>query len=89
LGYQQSDAPGRSEAIRRLVELGLVSAHPVKKTSAKSAAKAAGLAGEMVDFLGDQAATSDDRAKRKRRLLKGPAEFRQMRKDYPKAKPEG
>jgi Arc/MetJ-type ribon-helix-helix transcriptional regulator len=86
---KQDDAPSRSEAIRRLVELGLAGTKPVKRTSSKSAAKAAGLAGEMVDLLGDQSATPDDRAKRKRRLLKGPSEFREMREDHPKGKPSG
>ena len=80
------DTPSRSEAIRRLVEIGLASERAAKPSNKKSAAKAAGMAGAMVDFLGDQSAPADVREKRKRRLLKGPSEFREMRTDLPKAK---
>jgi Arc/MetJ-type ribon-helix-helix transcriptional regulator len=84
---KQRDTPSRSEAIRRLVEMGLASAGAAKpRNNKKSAAKAAGMAGAMVDYLGDQSAPADVREKRKRRLLKGPSEFREMRTDLPKAK---
>lgn len=83
---RQDDEPGRSEAIRRLVELGLASSMPVAKTSKKKAAQAEGMAGDMIDMLGDGGATADDRARRKRRLLKGPSEFREMRSNHPKAR---
>lgn len=95
----------RSEAIRRLVELGLLAKDhpsekpkPAGKRSAVDAAKmitAAGLetskrssqmAGEAIDRLGDASATVDERARRKRRLIKGPSEFREMRAQKPKAK---
>jgi hypothetical protein len=82
---KQPDTPSRSEAIRRLVEHGLVAAR-VDNPINKSAGKAAGLAGEMVDYLSDQSAPADLREKRKRRLLKGPSEFREMRTDLPKTK---
>jgi len=48
--------------------------------------KAADLAGEEIDRLGDQAATGEERASRKRRLIKGPREFRDIRADRPKPK---
>ena len=80
------DTPSRSEAIRRLVEIGLAGAGAAKPSNKKSAAKAAGLAGAMVDYLSDPSAPADVREKRKRRLLKGPSEFREMRTDLPKAK---
>jgi hypothetical protein len=48
--------------------------------------KAAEMAGREVDHLGDQTATSDERAQRKRRLIRGPQEFRDMREDLPKTK---
>ena len=83
---KQRDTPSRSEAIRRLVEIGLASVGAAKPSNKKSAAKAAGLAGAMVDYLSDQSAPADVREKRKRRLLKGPPEFREMRTDLPKAK---
>lgn len=83
----ERDRPSRSEAIRRLVEHGLAAVHGTKSSNKKSAAKAAGLAGEMVDYLSDRSVPADLREKRKRRLLKGPSEFREMRTDLPKTKP--
>ena len=75
---RQSDEPGRSEAIRRLVELGLASA---QRTGARTnkATKASELAGQEIDRLGDPTATDEERQLRKRRLLKGPKEFRDIR----------
>ena len=43
--------------------------------------KSADMAGWTIDTIDDQSAPAEDRAKRKRRLLKGPQEFREMRKD--------
>ena len=83
---RQADKPGRSEAIRRLLEMGLASAHPMARRSKKAAAKASKLAGQMIDFLSDGSAPIEEREKRKRRLLKGPPEFREMRADLPKSK---
>jgi hypothetical protein len=74
---RQSDEPGRSEAIRRLVELGLASA---QRTGARTNnTKASELAGQEIDRLGDPTATDEERQLRKRRLLKGPKEFRDIR----------
>jgi hypothetical protein len=36
----------------------------------------------MIDYLGDRSATREDREQRKRRLVKGPPEFREMRKQH-------
>lgn len=82
----QADIETRPEAIRRLVELGLASAtQTVKSPSKKAASKASALAGEQIDRLQHgKATTPDERESRKRRLLKGPSEFREMR--TPKAK---
>jgi hypothetical protein len=52
----------------------------------RSQRKAADLAAREIDRLGDRAATSEERAKRKRRLIKGPREFRHLRGDLPKTK---
>ena len=43
--------------------------------------KAAKMAGREIDRLGDQTATREERARRKRRLVKGPREFRDIRKN--------
>ena len=75
----------RSEAIRRLVELGLT----VKTKSAPSErqrAALADLASKAIDSLTVGTADSDVKASRKRRLLKGPEEFRDVRVDRPKRK---
>jgi Arc/MetJ-type ribon-helix-helix transcriptional regulator len=76
---------GRSEAIRRLVELGLT----VKTKSAPSErqrAALADLASKAIDSLTVGTAESDVKASRKRRLLKGPEEFRDVRVDRSTAK---
>jgi Arc/MetJ-type ribon-helix-helix transcriptional regulator len=83
---RQKPVPDESEAIRRLVELGLASAPPAVRHGKKMAAKASELAGEMIDRLIDKSAPADEQAKRKRRLIKGPPEFREMRDDLPKSK---
>ena len=73
----------RSAAIRRLLELGLTVR--VKPTQL-NATRAKELAANAIDNMADGAASADDRASRKRRLLKGPEEFREARVDRPKAK---
>jgi hypothetical protein len=40
----------------------------------------------MIDRLADKSASPEEQAKRKRRLMKGPPEFREMRDDLPKPK---
>jgi hypothetical protein len=73
----------RSEAICRLVELGLTAR--VKPTQL-NATRAKDLAAKVIDNRADGAASADDRASRKSRLLKGPEEFREARVDRPKAR---
>jgi hypothetical protein len=83
----QPDMPTLSEAIRRLVELGLKAARPSKpagKTGRRS--RAAELAANAIEKLIDPSATSEERAQRRRRLTKGPPEFREHRVDLPKPK---
>ena len=106
---KQADAPGRSEAIRRLVELGLTvkaKARPTKRRP--RAALVADLAADTIDSLpaarpgrrgraqelardaiekmGDPTASPEERDQRRRRLTKGPIEFRAARVDQLKAK---
>lgn len=76
----QDGAVSRSEAVRRLAEFGLDGAKaPRTGKPSRGAEQAAGMANDMIDFLGDRSATHDDREHRKRRLVKGPSEFREMR----------
>jgi hypothetical protein len=80
---KQDDTPGRSEAIRRLVELGLT-VKPALRPSAKAAARAAELAAKAIDRHIDPKAPIEEREVRKQRLLKGPPVFRDLRKDLAK-----
>jgi hypothetical protein len=57
--------------------LGSTSDTPQMDTKAQH--KAAELASREIDHLGDRAATDEERAQRKRRLIKGPREFRELR----------
>jgi len=79
----QPDKPARSEAFRRLVELGLAASAMTVSPSPRARAKAAEMAGEELDRLIDKSVPAEEQATRKRRLLKGPREFRDLRKDRP------
>ena len=77
----------RSEAIRRLVELGLtVRTKPKKQAPAARAVRAKELASKAIDSLTAGAPDNDETAGRKRRLIKGPEEFREVRVGRPKGK---
>jgi Arc/MetJ-type ribon-helix-helix transcriptional regulator len=77
----QNDRPSRPEAIRRLVELALTGPFASTAASRQRRKKAAQLAGNVLDRLTDDSATVEEQEKRKRRLIRGPLEFRDMRKD--------
>jgi uncharacterized protein YdaU (DUF1376 family) len=53
----------------------------IQKKKAAATDKSAEMAGRTIDAIDDQSAPVNDRAKRKRRLIKGPSEFREMRDD--------
>jgi hypothetical protein len=83
----QPDMPTLSEAIRRLVEMGLTvetSARPVSKHG--RGLRAQELATKAIEKIIDPSAPTEERAQRQRRLLKGPEEFREARVDRPKVK---
>jgi len=82
----QDDAPTRSEAIRRLVEIGLTVKSRPKQTSGARADQANAMAGNQLDHLVDVSASAEEQATRKRRLLKGPEEFQNVRIDRPSKK---
>ena len=75
----------RSEAIRRLVEIGLA-AKPSAPTSARTSARAKEMAEQAIDDLADSQASNNEKASRKRHLISGPEEFRDVRVDRPKKK---
>jgi hypothetical protein len=83
----QDDEPGRSEAIRRLVELGLKAKVPARRVSKLDRKlRARELATQAIEKIIDPAAPPEERAQRRRSLTKGPPEFREDRVDLPKAK---
>jgi metal-responsive CopG/Arc/MetJ family transcriptional regulator len=81
---KQPKEPSRSQAIRQLVELGLASAQGARARG-KNVAKASEMAGQEIDRLADQSATAEEQQLRKRRLIKGPKEFRDMRSNRQRA----
>jgi hypothetical protein len=77
----------RPDAIRRLVEIGLevkTPARPVSKPGRRLRAQE--LAAKAIEKIIDPAAPLEARTERKRRLTKGPSEFRETRVDQPKPK---
>jgi hypothetical protein len=83
---KQAEKPSRAEAIRRLVELGLSTSASTRPLSLKANAKATELAANAIDRKLDPAASPEEQQSRKRRLLKGPKEFRELRRDHPSHK---
>jgi hypothetical protein len=83
---KQQDHPALATAIRRLVELGLTvkaAARPSRNPDRTS--RAAELAAKAIEKIVDPSAPPEERAQRRRRLTKGPEEFRDVRVDRPKA----
>jgi hypothetical protein len=82
----QPDGPTLSEATRRLVEIGLSSAKVAGAQKRSDSPTARDLAAVQIDRLTDPGASTDEQAHRKRHLLKGPEEFREVRVDRAKKK---
>jgi hypothetical protein len=82
---QQPGKPSRSEAIRRLVEHALAGPNHKGRRSAEATADASAMAGHAIDGLTDKTAPGGEQARRKKRLLQGPKEFRKMRRKARKA----
>jgi hypothetical protein len=85
---KQKPQPSRPEAIRRLLEIGLTVKTESGPTKRVRAARAAELAAEALASLSVGATDTAEQADRRRRLTKGPLEFREHRVDLPKAKPK-
>jgi len=87
IAKQKEPELSRPEAIRRLVELGLkvkAPARPVSKPGRRLRAQE--LATKAIEKMIDPSAPPEERAQRRRRLTKGPTEFREDRVDLPKVK---
>jgi len=72
---REHGAKTRSDAVYRLLKQAL-GTDPGRRISRKFAAKASDLAGRVLDRMTDPSATTEEQAKRKRRLIKGPRELR-------------
>jgi hypothetical protein len=77
----QENKPSRPAAIVRLAEISL-SLSSDRPHNPKLRTKAAEMAGDTIDRHTDLSASPEEQASRKRRLLKGPKEFRDLRKDH-------
>ena len=84
--WSEDHETNRSEAIRRLVELGLTIRTKAKQPSPLRAARAKELATKAIAKIIDRQAAPEEQAQRTRRLAKGPVEFREHRVDLPKTK---
>ena len=76
----------RSQAIRRLIEKGLGGVRPAMGPSKKIAEHVSKIAGQTIDSIVDKSAPIHEQESRKRRLLKGPQEFRDLRSDLARPK---
>ena len=75
----------RSDAIKQLVEIGLTVRTKSKQPTTARAERAKILAWKTLESLTPGAADDDEKASRKRRLIKGPEEFQEVRIDQPPA----
>jgi predicted Zn-dependent protease len=73
------------QAIRRLVQIALKAETPAKPSGKPGrCTRAAELATKTIEKIIDPSAPAEERAQRRRRLTKGPPEFREDRVDLPK-----
>ena len=81
----QPDTPTLSQALGRLVELGLTVGRDGHRVDGQQQQRRARkMAADTIDDLGDAAADAGARASRKRHLLNGPEEFNRVRVDRSK-----
>jgi Arc/MetJ-type ribon-helix-helix transcriptional regulator len=79
---KRQKSPSRSAAIRELLEQALGHAAPRGRRDQGSTAKASSMARQEMEWVTkDDATPADEQERRKRRLLKGPREFRDIRSD--------
>ena len=77
--WAKRNGTNRSQAIRRLIALGLAGGQLPRGRSPAARSKAYELASKQVDKLIDPSTPNEERQQRKRRLLRGPREFREIR----------
>lgn len=84
----QTTELSRPDAVRHLVDQALAGAKPKGRHSAADRAGASAMAGRAIDNLRDMSAPSAEQARRKKRLLEGPKEFRAIRAKSRKGLPK-
>jgi hypothetical protein len=83
---RQKTKQTRPEAIRRLVEQAMARSSHRARPSKQKAKKASELANRTTEHLVDKTMPVEEQQRRKRALIKGPTEFREIREDLPKSK---
>ena len=86
--WASREAIGRSEAMRRLLERALASEVQDDLGTAEGQ-KASKFADRVAEDLVDKSLPLEEQQRRKRALIKGPKEFREIREDLPKDKTKG
>ena len=82
----QTEATSRPAAIRRLVEQALERVPRTGATPPAKAQKAMEIASQVIDKVADKSLPPEVQAHRKRALIRGPKEFRDLRDNQPKKK---
>ena len=86
--WASRESIGRSEAMRRLLERALAIKSQDDLGTAEGQ-KASTLADRAAERLVDKSLPVEEQQRRKRALIKGPKEFREIREDLPKDKTKG
>jgi hypothetical protein len=76
----------RSEAIRQILEQAFAPHSQIRPAKKRKAQEALELAERTAERLVDKSMPSQEQDRRKRALVKGPKEFREIREDLPKSK---
>jgi hypothetical protein len=80
----EDDKPSRTVAIRRLVEQAIAQSSHGARPSKQKAQKASERAARTADHLVDKSMPVEEQERRKRAVIKGPKEFRDICEDLPK-----
>jgi hypothetical protein len=82
---QRAEQAAQADAVKASARKGMDSSSLKSRSSARlQAARAVRLAERTLEKIEDRTAPSQERAQRKRKLTKGPSEFREDRIDQPK-----
>ena len=82
----QVPRPSRPEAIRGFVERGLAGPWNYRSAGKRKAEKASELAARAAEHVINKSMPPEEQQRRKRALIKGPKEFRDIREDLPESK---